>query len=135
MFLHRGRFIAVLALSLVVVFSGCRKVEVGATGVTSIQITAPDTNPNTQCLQNGATGGIKFGHDGVCWTGPNANTPVTVQLPANCPFKDCTFPTSSGSMCSGLTNAGTPSGASWTYTSITIGGNSCAVGNDGLIMR
>ena len=129
MSLHRGRFVVVLGLSLVVTFSGCRKV--GTTGVTSIQLTAP----NNSCLQNGATGNVQFGQEGVCWTGPNATTPVTVQLPANCPFKDCTFPTSSGSMCSGPTNAGTPSGASWTYTSITIGGNSCAVGNDGLIMK
>jgi hypothetical protein len=130
MSLHRGRFVAVLALSLVVTFSGYGKV--GITGVTSIQLTAPNTN----CLQNGATGNVQFGQEGVCWTGPNATTPVTVQLPANCPFKNCTFPTSSGSMCSGPTKAGIPSGgASWTYTSITIGGSSCAVGNDGLIMK
>lgn len=129
MSLHRGRFVAVLALSLVVTFSGYGKV--GITGVTSIQLTAPNTN----CIQNGATGNVQFGQEGVCWTGPNATTPVTVQLPANCPFKDCTFPTSSGSMCSGPTKAAIPSGASWTYTSITIGGSSCAVGNDGLIMK
>src|ERR1035437_4500653 len=129
MSLHRGRCVVVLGLCLVVTFSGCRKV--GTTGESSIQPTAP----NNSCLQNGATGNVQFGQEGVCWTGPNATTPFTVQLPANCPFKNCTFPTSSGSMCSGPTKAGIPSGgASWTYTSITIGGSSCAVGNDGLII-
>ncbi len=133
MSLHRGCFTIVLALTLAAFFPGCRK-NVGIQGVTSIQITAPDTNPNTQCLQNGATGEVEVGQDGVCWSGPDAKTPVTVQLPANCPFANCTFPTGAGSMCSGPANAGNH-GKDWTYTSITIGGNPCKVGNDGLIMK
>jgi hypothetical protein len=119
-----------LAVCSCLFLPACQK-EKGGGQVTSIQLTAPNGN----CLQNGTTGNVQFGQDGVCWTGPNSITAVTVQLPANCPFKDCTFPTNSGSMCTGQTNSGTPSGASWTYTSITIGGNSCVVGNDGLIMR
>jgi|ERR1035438_1855149 hypothetical protein len=129
MSLHRGRFVVVLALSLVVVFSGCHKP--GMAGAQSIVLTAPNGN----CLQNGAAGLVQIDSTGACFAGASPGTAVAVQLPANCPFASCSFPTATGSLCTGTVNAGTPAGTSWVYTSITIGGNACLVGTNGLIMK
>ncbi len=130
MSLHRGRFVVVLALSVVVVFSGCSpNRNVG--GAKSIQLTASNNN----CLQNGAAGLVQIDSAGACFAGASPGTAVAVQLPANCPFASCSIPTASGSLCTGTVNAGTPSGTNWVYTSVTIGGNACVVGNNGLIMR
>jgi hypothetical protein len=128
MSLHRGRFVVVLALLAVVVFSGCGpKRNVG--GAQSIVLTAPNGN----CLQNGAAGLVQVDSSGACFAGANPGTAVAVQLPANCPFASCSIPTATGSLCTGTVHA--PAGTSWAYTSVTIGGNACVVGNNGLIMR
>jgi len=125
----RQRYFAVgLALCLLVVVSGCSKQTPSGAGALSIQLTAPNVN----CLQNGQTGLIDVPMaGGACWSAPQAGTPVQVQLPANCPFSQCSYPTNNGSMCSGPANAGS-AGQVVGYTSITINGNQCTVGTDGL---
>jgi hypothetical protein len=128
MSLHRGRFVVVLALCVLVVFVGCSRRNVGTPQ--SIVLTAPAGN----CLQNGAAGTVEIYSAGACWAGASPGTAVAVQLPANCPFASCSIPTASGSLCSGPVTPGTPANT-WIYTSVTIGGNACVVGTNGLIMK
>jgi hypothetical protein len=131
MFLRQNYLVVGFTLCLLIVIPGC-KTEIKRPGgqAMSIQITAPDV----ACLQNGQTGVIDVPKDtGACWTGPQAGVSVQVQLPANCPFSQCSFPTTSGSMCSGPANDSV--GTTYVYTSITINGNPCAVGTDGLRIR
>jgi len=128
MSLLQRRFAAVFPLCLLAVIPACTRPA--PNNALSIQITAP----SVQCLQNGQVGVIEVPQAGACWTGPDSKTPVQVQLPANCPFSQCSFPTASGSMCSGQASPGSD-GQTFTYTSIKINGNPCTVGTDGLRIK
>ena len=82
MSLHRGRFVVVLALSLVVVFSGCHKP--GMAGAQSIVLTAPNGN----CLQNGAAGLVQID----CGTASSQLPICILQLPDRyriAVYRDC----------------------------------------------
>jgi hypothetical protein len=129
MSLRRCCFGVILDVCLLMVVLGCRSPAPTNGTPLSIQITAP----NAACLQNQQTGLLTVtAGGGACWTGPDANTPVQVQLPANCPFAQCSFPTTAGSMCSGPANG---SVGDYVYTSIMINGKPCTVGTNGLHIK
>jgi hypothetical protein len=129
MVLRQGDFIVILLLSLVLVVLGCSPKE-GLKAAAPIQLTV---GTNNQCLQNGATGTVDMYAAGVIWSGPNANTSIEIHLPAGCPFSKCDFGPSTGSIASGPASGSV--GTNYPYSSISIGGSSCTVGTDGLIMR
>ncbi len=136
MSLQQRCFLTVCVLSIAVTFQACKTTTTErpvATGGLQVQITA---TPNNSCLQNGIMGGkAAIGSDGVTWQGPTATSAITVTL-TTCPFAaNCSFssPAGGGSVSSGAASGS--SGTTYSYSSITIGGNQCTLNGDGLIMK
>ncbi len=129
MVLRQRDFLVILLLSFVLIILGCSPKE-GLKAVVPIQLSV---GANNQCLQNGATGTVDMYAAGVAWSGPNATTSIEVHLPAGCPFSKCDFGPSTGSISSGPASGAV--GTTYPYSSISVGGSSCTVGTDGLIMR
>jgi hypothetical protein len=140
MFKRQHSFATVLALLIAIAFPACNKEKekppmATAANANPLEITLT-VGPNNSCLQNGIQGGkAAIGADGAKWQGPTSTTAITVTF-TTCPFTaGCSFSSGAtpGWVPSGPASA--PSGTTYAYSSITIGGSQCSVSGDGLVMR
>ena len=137
MSLRQLSFVTILAITTAISFPACNKVTTTAWAPPPVgsptQVTLT-TGTNGACLQNGVEGGnLAMRAEGVEWSTPTANTIVEIDFPAGCPFAACHFGPSAAPIPSGA--SAVPPGTTATYNWIRIGGNNCAVGGDGIVMR
>ena len=129
-------FVGAGVLSFLLAFPACNKTTTVApppveAGSVPIALTA---GSNGNCLQNSVEGGnVVMGTPGVTWSSPIANTSLEIHFAPGCPFSQCDFGPSTSPIPSRTSSA--PRGTTVPYSSIKIGGSSCSVGSDGIVMR
>ena len=143
MTLRQSCLLVMLALSVMCVLPGCNKTPTGI--VANAVSVSLSTNANGACVQTvggNATNYVTIDHAGgtVRWVAPNAQTSCSIHFDntaAACPFysaaaNQCDYSCSNGA----VTSAAATGSANTTYVygSVNIGGNSCTVGTNGIIL-
>jgi len=142
MTLRQSCLLVMLGLCVMCLLPGCNKPPINTLGA-DVDISLSISNGN--CVQT--VGGNAVTYVGVSvgqkvkWAAPNAQTSCSVSFnntSADCPFYSATSNQCSYTCSNGVVESAAATGTAGTqyvYNSVNVGGNSCTIGTNGIIIN